>query len=323
MFNFFKIALNTFKEAVREPVFFLMLLAAQLVIAHTPSVALYVFSEQMKLVVDSSMATALMFGLVIAVLTTSHTVTREMQNGTVLLLLSKPVHRWSFILGKIFGISVAVALFAVLCNCSSVVAVYVAADQYNMDLTLYFSLLGAMVLACAIGMAANFWRGSAFPEIATYAASIFLPIVLIATIAFKECPINNLPHLFKALVMVDFSVIAMAAIAVVFATRLNVVANLCVCSVIFFLGLVSGYLFQGSFYRSLDGGPVKMLFDGLYAIIPNWQYFWLADAVAVARPIPTSYLIYGAVYLCFYITICAMWAVALFQNREVAGDNRM
>ena len=66
-----------------------------------------------------------------------------------------------------------------------------------------------------------------------------------------------------------------------------------------------------------------MLFDGIYAIIPNWQYFWLADAVAVARPIPTSYLLYGAVYLFLYVAICSMWAVALFLNREVAGGNRM
>ena len=114
----------------------------------------------------------------------------------------------------------------------------------------------------------------------------------------------------------------MAAIAVVFATRLNVVANLCVCTVIFFLGLISGYIFQGTFYRSLDGGPVKMLMDGIYAIIPNWQYFWLADAVAVKRHIPDKYLLDAALYLVTYILLGSTWAVATFQNKELAGDTR-
>lgn len=36
MFNFFKIAANTFRESVREPVFFLMLFCALVLIGHYP-----------------------------------------------------------------------------------------------------------------------------------------------------------------------------------------------------------------------------------------------------------------------------------------------
>ena len=94
MNNLFKIAVNAFRESLREPVYVLMLLGALVVIGHTPWAAIFVFYEQLKLVVDSFMATSLLFGLVIAVLSASHTVAREMRNGTVLLLLSKPVFRW-------------------------------------------------------------------------------------------------------------------------------------------------------------------------------------------------------------------------------------
>ena len=100
MFNLWKIAVNAFRESLREPVYFLMLLAALLLIAHYPSAAIFVFSEQLKLVVDSSMATTLLFGLVVSVLCSSYTVAREMRNGTVLLLMSKPIQRWSFVLGQ-------------------------------------------------------------------------------------------------------------------------------------------------------------------------------------------------------------------------------
>ena len=89
MLNFFKIAANTFKESVREPIFALLLMCAVLLIANFPFVAIFVFYDQVKLVVDSSMATTMLFGLFAAVLCSSHTVSREMRDGTVLLLFSK------------------------------------------------------------------------------------------------------------------------------------------------------------------------------------------------------------------------------------------
>ena len=175
MFNFFKIAANTFRESVREPVFFLMLFCALVLIGHYPSAALFVFSEQLKLVVDSSMATGLVFGLVSGVLCASHTVAREMRNGTVLLLPSNPVYRWNFILGKIAGILVAVTLFTAVCNFAGVIAVYVATDQFRMDMGVYYLYLGLLAAGCLVGMLANFFRGSSFPEIASYALTLMVP----------------------------------------------------------------------------------------------------------------------------------------------------
>ena len=118
--------------------------------------------------------------------------------------------------------------------------------------------------------------------------------------------------------MVNLAVVAMSSIAVVGAINLDVVPNLCVCTVVFFLGLVSSYLFQ----RQTDSEIVNVIFSTLYAVIPNWQFFWLADAIAVQRSIPNSYLVDAAVYVVLYVVILAMWAVAIFQNKEVAGDSR-
>ena len=87
---------------------------------------------------------------------------------------------------------------------------------------------------------------------------------------------------------------------------------------VFFLGLVSSYLFQ----RQTDSELVNVIFSTLYAVLPNWQFFWLADAIAVQRTIPYSYVVDAAIYVVLYVIILSMWAVALFQNKEVAGDTR-
>ena len=115
----------------------------------------------------------------------------------------------------------------------------------------------------------------------------------------KPEPTLALADLGKALILINFAVIAMSTLAVVFATRLDIVANLCVCSVVFFLGLISSYLFQ----RQTDSDALNLVFGALYAILPNWQYFWLADAVAVNRPIPDSYVINAAIYMVIYVSV--------------------
>ena len=80
MRNFFHVARNTFRECLREPIFFILLCSAIMLIGLFPQLALYVFREQVKLVVDSSMATTLMFGLITAVLSASNTISREINN---------------------------------------------------------------------------------------------------------------------------------------------------------------------------------------------------------------------------------------------------
>lgn len=318
MFNFFKITDNTFKESIREPIYFLMLLCAVVLIGHFPSMALFVFSEQLKLVVDSSMATSLLFGLFCAVLCASHTVSREMHNGTVLLLLSKPVYRWSFVLAKICGIVLAATLFTVICNLASFISVYIAVDQFRMDMAAYFSFFGVIIAACVVGMVANFWRGSSFSAVATTALAAFMPLFVIYCVFSRETPALSMRDLSAALILINLAVIAMSTLAVVFATRLDVVANLTLCTLFFFLGLISGYLFG----RDTGSEIINFFFGILYAVLPNWQYFWLADAIAANRTIPLAYVAWAAGYVVFYVAICAMWAIAIFQNKEIAGDIR-
>ena len=318
MFNFFHIADNTFKESIREPIYFLMLLCAVILIGHFPSMALFVFSEQLKLVVDSSMATSMLFGLLSAVLCASHTVSREMRNGTVLLLMSKPVSRAAFILAKIAGIVTAATLFTLICNLAAYVSVYIAVDQFRLDMTAYALFIVVIAVSCIVGMAANFWKGSSFSAVSTVALAAMMPLFVILCAATKEHPAIEMEDLTMALLLIQLAVIAMSTLAVVFATRLDMVANLTLCSAFFFLGLVSGYLFS----RDTGSEVLNGIFGILYAILPNWQYFWLADAIAANRPIPASYVAWAAGYAALYVSICVMWALAIFQNKEIAGDIR-
>ena len=321
MKNLFRIAFNAFRESLREPVYCLMLLASLLLIAFYPSCALFSFGDPLKLVIDSSMATGLLAGLVVAVLCASNTVAREMRNGTVLLLLSKPVSRWSFILGKILGVTAAVALFSLLCNLGCIVSVFVATDQFRFEQWIFIVFLAVIVVGALCGMAANFFRGSSFMEICTYALAVLLTLFAAALFVWGKAPKEVvMTDLIKALSLIGFACVAMATVAVTAATRLDVVPNMCVCTAIFFMGLLSSYLFRK--FADTESELLRQLLTVLYSIFPNWQFFWLADALAMKKHIPLSYVGMAALYMVLFVAIASLWAVVLFREREAAGDSR-
>ena len=64
----YRLTQNTFRECVREPVFYLLQLVGLVLIGILPMFSMFVFREQIKLVVDSSMATTMVLGLIAAAL---------------------------------------------------------------------------------------------------------------------------------------------------------------------------------------------------------------------------------------------------------------
>ena len=48
----------------------------------------------------------------------------------------------------------------------------------------------------------------------------------------------------------------------------------------------------------------------------------MADALASRQVIPFTYLLWALVYVFFYIGFWTLWAMALFNEREIAKDSR-
>ena len=107
----------------------------------------------------------------------------------------------------------------------------------------------------------------------------------------------------------------MGTISAALATRIELVANLTVCSLIFVLGLVSKFFVLQWVGDGIAGSILRTL-------LPNWQYFWMADALAARHVIPVSYLLWALLYVLFYIGFWTVLALAFFKERELAKDSR-
>jgi len=106
---------------------------------------------------------------------------------------------------------------------------------------------------------------------------------------------------------------ALAAIAITCSTRLSLIPSLVICLGIFLVGLVSDHFFG----TRAEAGALWAKF--LYALIPNWQLFWMADALAEGKTIPWHYLLQSLHYVVGTVAISLGLAVWLFEDRELNG----
>ncbi len=151
-----QIAKNTFRESLREPIYLLMMISALVLIGFFPVLTLYVFWAQEKMVIDSSMAVMMVFGWGLAIMLSSYTISREIDNGTALLLLSKPVQRPVFIIAKILGIMAANFVFCVITGIASLIALRVSTDQFWIDNFMLYGFFVAIALALGVAGIYNY-----------------------------------------------------------------------------------------------------------------------------------------------------------------------
>ena len=56
----------------------------------------------------------------------------------------------------------------------------------------------------------------------------------------------------------------------------------------------------------------------VYTVVPNWQLFWMADAMKGTQSIPTAYVGRAFVYMACYLVAAMALALLLFENRELS-----
>ncbi|MFB3143992.1 MAG: ABC transporter permease [Candidatus Methylomirabilales bacterium] len=99
------IAMNTFKEAVRDRILYAILVFAIAMIASTYILATIGAGGGERIVRDLGLAFISIFGVLIAVFIGIGLVHKEIDRRTIYTIVTKPIHRAQFILGKFLGLS--------------------------------------------------------------------------------------------------------------------------------------------------------------------------------------------------------------------------
>ena len=108
------IARVTAKEALTQPLFYVLLALGTLALIIFPFVPYNTFGEDVKMVKDSGLTVIKLLAIVMALWMASVSIADEIEGRTALTLLSKPIGRCSFILGKFLGILGPVAVIFIV-----------------------------------------------------------------------------------------------------------------------------------------------------------------------------------------------------------------
>jgi ABC-type transport system involved in multi-copper enzyme maturation permease subunit len=347
------IAHNTFTESIRQPIYVILILLGALAMVLNPQLAAYTMSDDNKLLIDLGLSTIFLVSLLLAAFTATGVFANEIENKTVLTVVSKPVGRPLFVIGKYLGISVAIALAFFLLGSVMTLTIRhrvmsTASDHFDMPVILFG--VGGALIAILFATAANYLYRKVFTSTLAVALLITqtLALALVLVIDKKwnlQSPLTEfnahggeLTQVVIGLGLVFQAVLVLTAVAVAASTRLGQVMTLLICIGVFFLGLASNSLSQlvngrlsipvdTGYYQSLSAimhadlavyqKLVYALAKFIYMLAPNLQFFWPADAITQDTPITMG--LFGLVsgYAALQVVAILAIAIALFQNREV------
>jgi ABC-type transport system involved in multi-copper enzyme maturation permease subunit len=167
------IAFNTFREAVRDRVLYNLIFFALLMAASSILVGQISIGIEHQVVINLGLTAVSLFGLAIAIFIGIGLVSKEIEKRTLYTLLSRPVRRWEFIVGKFAGLSLtllvntalmAVGVFAALLYATHtleradlfvLVAIYFIALEFMVmtAITLLFSSFSSPIMSAVFALA--------------------------------------------------------------------------------------------------------------------------------------------------------------------------
>jgi ABC-type transport system involved in multi-copper enzyme maturation permease subunit len=320
MRQFLTIATNAFMELVRQPVFLLLMTGSVLFEIFLAVPSYFAFGDEPKLVKNSALAVMLLSGLFGAVLSASSSLAREIRVGTALAVLSKPVGRAQFLLAKYIGLAAALTLLTYVNLVGVVLAGWMAFDAYGQtDLTAIGIFALALAAAYALGGFSNFFLRRPFVSDAVFALVVTVTVAAFVIFQFthQEAGLFTAAkvdwRLVPAGILILFALWILAALALACSTRLDTIPTLAVCSALFLIGLMSDYFFG----RLAEAG--HWWASTLYTVIPNWQLFWLADALDMGKStFHWGYVARAFAYTVGYAGAALAIGAALFEERELS-----
>ena len=104
------IAVNTFRESVRDKVLYNLVLFAVLLMGASYLIGQLTAGQDVKIIKDLGLSATAFFGLFIAVFIGIGLVSKEVERRSVYSLLSKPIHRHQLVLGKYCGLVLTLAV---------------------------------------------------------------------------------------------------------------------------------------------------------------------------------------------------------------------
>ena len=150
------VAINTFREAVRDRVLYNLIFFAFLMIGAAILVGQISIGIERLVIINLGLSAISIFGLVMAIFIGVGLVSKEIEKRTLYSLLAKPIRRWEFLTGKFAGLLLTLVVNTSVMTLGVILALFYIGRPYmpydkEVVIAVYFIVLSlALVTAFAL-----------------------------------------------------------------------------------------------------------------------------------------------------------------------------
>jgi ABC-type Na+ efflux pump permease subunit len=279
------ITANTLTELTRLKIFYVLLFFALLLIGSSIFMARLTFQQEFQVLKDIALGSMSIFTSVLAVVATARLIPQDLEDRTIYTILAKPVPRSEYLLGKLAGVLLLLALSVIIMSALFFVVLNIREQTVLSETVRQMGAAPPEQMAEALGAV----RASAF--------NVNL-LSGIAIILVKACLLASLT-LF----------VSTFATTTIFTTIVMVF--------VYFIGHLQA-IAREYWLQTNGAGWMTKAFLGLVALLfPDLQLFNLSDDIVVGTAIPLALfaktVTLGSFYTGFYLLLA--WSV--FYRKEL------
>jgi len=287
-FSFGRIAaitLNTLTELTRQKVFYVLLIFALLLIASSMVMAHLAFQQEFQILKDVSLGAMSLFTSLLAIVATARLIPQDIEDRTIYTILAKPVPRFEYVLGKLAGVLLLLAISTLVMSAMFFLVLYTR-EQIMLHQTLR-------------------------QMVATPREQVDDALRAVRSSALN---INIFPGI--AIIYVKACLIAALTLFVSTFATTNIF-TIVVMAFIYFIGHLQS-LAREYWLQEHSVGWMARLFLMLVALIfPDLQTFNLVDDIVAGAVISLGLFAKTAALGIFYATTYALLAAFVFSGKEL------
>jgi hypothetical protein len=302
------IALNTYREAARARLLLGVFALSLATCAYSLVIAALSLGNEARVVADLGALSFSLYGVAVAIILGSTSLYRELEHKTIFPILSRPIRRWEYLLGKYLGAVLTVFVFiAVECAAVlSMLAVETGQTPWKV-VALGLGSIGALAIA--------WWRAPTHTRI-----FVVIPwaitVAVLAWLLSVTSPVER--QLVTASAVLGICEVAIVtAIATLFASFSSPFLTAVFTGMLFVIGRSSDTL--AHIPKRVFGSSVSAFGRGLARVVPNLHVYvpprpLLLGEVA-GQPV-WSYVGWAALHALFYATVLLVGGALAFQRRD-------
>jgi ABC-type Na+ efflux pump permease subunit len=279
------ITANTLTELTRLKVFYVLLVFALVLIGSSIFMAQFTFQQEFQILKDISLGAMSIFTSLLAIVATARLIPQDIEDRTVYTILAKPVPRFEYLLGKIGGVLLLLAISTLVMSAAFLAVLYMR-EQSVLHVTLR-----------QMSAAPREQVDDALRAVRSSALSV---------------------DLFPGIIIIYLKACLLAALTLFVSTFATTnIFTIVVMAFIYFIGHLQATAHEYWLQEHSSGWVTRVFLAIVALLFPDLQAFNLVDDIVAGTAISLGVFLKTAVLGTFYTTIYTLLAVFVFYGKEL------